>query len=410
MKLLLILIFGSNLFTGSLQPVNPYQETPIDYVLNYGDSILVDIWGVSQDQFAQVINPQGQITIKGCGPISVKGKTIPEATKIIQKGIAVHYAGVNVGLSLLKPRMISVNIQGDVNSPGEHLIHGYSNLLRALQESGGITEVGSYRQVMLESNGQPVRTIDLYEYLQGQLDMNTIGMKNGDVIRVVPATSLVTIDGLIKRPATYELLANESVQDLITYADGITEDDIEIRVHHRSAEAQQTEIIPRENTVNYIPRDGDIISIVKVADKPDEVVIVLGNVANKGKYRIGKNVNTLKELLQIASPQIGEKPNVVVVYRDTNLVQIGNKDIPLRGCEKVYVIANQIEVRGAVFSAASFDYNSNFSIADYIRMAGGYTKKAAKKNTYVVETDGQHVSDDVNMRLVPGSIIIVPEK
>lgn len=410
MKLLLILIFGSNLFLGSPQQVKPYQDAPADYILDRGDSVLIDIWGASQKQFAQVISPQGQITIDGCGPIYVNGRTISEATKSLQKGIATHYADVNVNLSLLKPRMISVNIQGEVQAPGEHLIHGYSNLLMALQHAGSITEVGSYRQVILKSNDRPDRTIDLYDYLQGKLNMDSIRLKNGDIIRVVPALRLVTIEGLIKRPATYELLKNESIQDLIAYAGGITDDKIEVRVHHRSADAHNTEIVPIDNISNYIPKDGDKISIMKEADKPQDVVIVFGNVIHKGNYRVSENVGTLDELLQIATPKIGEKPNAVVVYRDTALIQIGDKDMTLQGGEKIYVVANLVEVRGAVFSAALFDYNRSLTVNDYIRMAGGCTRKAAKKNIYVVETDGRHTSGTTGVRIVPGCTIIVPEK
>lgn len=410
MKFLLILIFGSNLFCGTPQQINPYQDVPANYVLNHGDSVLINIWGVSQKQVTQVITPQGQITIEGCAPISLKGKTIPEAAKTIQKSIANHYAGDNVSLSLLKPRMIHVNVQGEVNNPGGHLIHGYSNLLMALQQAGGITDVGSYRQIVHQTGTHTSCVIDLYEYLQGKMNMNAIRLSDGDIIQVMPVERLVTIEGLIKRPATYELIGDENAQDLITYAHGITGDDIEIRVRHRSAEARSMEIIATNNVVNYIPRDGDTISIVKLADQPGEVALVLGDVMNKGRYRLSENANTLKSLLRIATPKLGEKPNAVVVYRDTTLVQIGEKDMNLSGGEKIYVVANLVEVRGAVYSAASFDFNPSLSIEDYIKLAGGCTRKASKKNIFVVETDGRHTSGTSGVRIIPGSTIIVPEK
>lgn len=411
MKLLLILaIFGSNLFSGSLQPVNPYQETPTDYILNYGDKVLVDIYGVSQRQITQIINSQGQITIEMCGPIRLMGKTIPEATKAIQKGIAAHYAGADVTLSLLEPRKISVTVLGEVNAPGEHFVHGYSNLLRALQESGGITSVGSFRHIVFEPKGQQAQVIDLYDYLQGELDMNTLRVQNGDAIRVLPFQRLVTIEGLIKRPATYELLEDENIQDLIAYANGIVEDDIEIRVQHRGASAHNVEIISADGLAYYIPRDGDVINIVKVPDNVKEVAFVLGNVTHEGKYRVDKKVKTLKELLQLAIPQIGAKPNEVVVYRDTVLVQIGDKDMVLVGGEKVYVIYNQIYVDGAVYSPASFDYDPSYTVKDYILMAGKFTRKAARNNAYIIEPDGRHITNIKGARIVPGSKIVVPNK
>lgn len=410
MKLLLILIFGSNLFTGSLQPVNPYQETPTDYVLNYGDKVFVDIWGVSQKQIMQIVNSQGQITIEMCGPISVMGKTIPEATKAIQKRIAVHYAGADVVLSLLEPRNISVTVLGEVNAPGEYFVHGYSNLLGVLQESGGIADVGSYRQIVFKQKDQPTRMIDLYDYLQGKLDMNTLRVQNGDAIRVLHSQCLVTIDGLIKRPATYELLANESVQDLITYANGITDDDVEIRVQHRSAVARNVEIVSADSVAYYIPQDGDVINIVKVPDNTKNVAFVVGNVTHEGKYRVDKKVRTLKELLQLAIPQVGAKPNEVVVYRDTVLVQIGDNDMVLTGGEKVYVVSNQIHVEGAVYSPASFDYDPSYAIKDYILRAGKFTRKAAKNSIYIIEPDGRHVTNIKGARIVPGSKIVVPNK
>lgn len=411
MKLLLILaIFGSNLFSGSLQPVNSYQETPEDYVLDCGDNVLVDIYGVSQRQITQIINSRGQITIEMCGPISLMGKTIPEATKAIQKGIAAHYAGADVTLSLLEPRKISVTVLGEVDAPGEHFVHGYSNLLRALQESGGITEVGSFRQIVFEPKDQPTRMIDLYDYLQGNLNMDSLRVQNGDAIRVLPYQRLVTIEGLVKCPATYELLENENIQDLVAYANGFVEDDIEIRVQHRSAVARYVEIVSMDSLTYYVPQDGDVINIVKVPDKVKDVAFIVGNVAHEGNYRVGKKVKTLKALLQLAIPQVGEKPNAVVVYRDTTLVQIGDNDIALIGGEKVYVVYNQVHVEGAVYAPTSVDYEPSYTVKDYILKAGEFTRKAARNHIYIVEPDGRHVTNINEARIIPGCKIVVPNK
>ena len=45
------------------------MATPQNYRLGPGDEVIIDIWGVSEDNIRQTINPDGRIMISQLGPV-----------------------------------------------------------------------------------------------------------------------------------------------------------------------------------------------------------------------------------------------------------------------------------------------------------------------------------------------------
>ena len=88
--------------------------------------------------------------------------------------------------------------------------------------AGGINEYGSYREINLIRDQKVVETLDMYDVLITGKYNSKISLKSGDIIFVKPVNKIVTIDGAIKLPAKYELLDNQNLADVISYANGIT--------------------------------------------------------------------------------------------------------------------------------------------------------------------------------------------
>ena len=62
----------------------------------------------------------------------------------------------------------------------------------------------------------------MYDYIfSGKLEVN-VALKEGDVINVPAYSSLVSIDGFIKRPMFYEIKDGESLSNLVAYAGGFS--------------------------------------------------------------------------------------------------------------------------------------------------------------------------------------------
>lgn len=409
MSIFFLIIFGSSMFSGS--PVTPssYQVIPTDYVLDRGDSVVVDLYGSSQMQVTQRVKSDGKITFPVVGPVSLQGLTIPEANKRLKSAVASHFAGSAVELTLAEPRNIEVVVRGEVQRPGKYLVHGYSTLSYVLHIAGGITEEGTMRAIRLQS-GLKQTELDLYNTLLFGDNPQDPHLKDGDVIVVPTAQKHVQVDGLVKREATYELYDEQTLGDLLDYAGGVTEQDVRVRIKHRAAESNRIEVIVIEDAKTYIPADGDVVSVEKIPDSPDDVVQVYGNVQFSGKYLVDEKSRSLSQVIKIATPVVGEKPNVVVVYRDTNLIQIGDKDLELKGREKIYVVKRTITLVGEVLFPTDIDYEPNKTVQQYIEQAGGFTRKGSRSKVYVVTPEGRMIRKIKNIELVPGSQIVVPKR
>ena len=72
-------------------------------------------------------------------------------------------------------------------------------------------------------NGRVLKTIDFYSFLNKGLMTDNLGLRDQDVIRFPVYNKRVAIAGTVKRPATYELKDNETLNDLIEYAGGFSE-------------------------------------------------------------------------------------------------------------------------------------------------------------------------------------------
>ena len=186
-------IFGHNVFSSetlSFEP-NENQATPQDYRLGPGDEVVIDIWGASEDRLRETISPEGNIIVEQLGPIYLNGMTIGEANDHIRKLFAYKYAGVeeaetDISLTLGAVRTIQVNIMGEVATPGTYRLSPFSTVFHALYRSGGITNIGTLRNIEIMRAGRRIATVDVYDYLFGGKNSQNINLQEGDVIIVPP--------------------------------------------------------------------------------------------------------------------------------------------------------------------------------------------------------------------------------
>lgn len=97
-------------------------------------------------------------------------------------------------------------------------------------------------------------------------------------------------------------------------------------------------------------------------------------------------------------------------------------DIALEDGDRLFVPFRPatVSVIGAVNNSTAFLYRPGYTVADYLRLAGGPTREGDKKQEFVLRANGatvskrQHSNLLVNnfntLRLMPGDTIVVPEK
>ena len=97
-------------------------------------------------------------------------------------------------------------------------------MTNALLESGGVTEIGSLRDIRLNRGGELVTSLDLYDLLINGDTSGDQRLLPGDVIFIPPIGDTVAVGGAVKRPAVYETRGTTSVSDIVRLAGGLASD------------------------------------------------------------------------------------------------------------------------------------------------------------------------------------------
>lgn len=399
-------IYGQGIFNSrglTFEP-NSNMATPKDYRLGPGDEVIIDIWGVSEDNIRQQINPDGRIMISQLGPVYLNGMTVDEANRHLKNIFSKKYSGVgsdtDINLTLGQIRSIQIDVFGEVRTPGTYRISPFSNVFHALYNAGGINDIGTLRNIEVYRNGKKISTIDVYDFLFKGKDVGNIRLQEGDVIRVPAYNQLVHIEGNVKRPMFYELKANENLSKLIEYAGGFTGDaysDV-VRVRRLNGFDKELHTVEKADYPSYSLKDGDVVSVGVVTDQFTNKVEIGGSVTRPGTFAINDNVKTVRQLIAAAQGLTDdaymdrallyrEKPDRSLEVISFNLGDLMNgtiADIQLNKNDIINIInVNQITERGGftiqglVNSPGTYPYAEGTTLEDLILQAGGLREGAS---------------------------------
>ena len=143
-----------------------------------------------------------------------------EVVKLIKTKVEKEMIGIQSFVSMGKTRSIRIMVLGEAYLSGAYTVPALSSITHALFVSGGISEIGSLRNIQLKRAGKTVETLDLYDLLIKGDSSHDVILRPGDVVFIPPVGKQVTVDGEVRRPAIFELKNNESIKDLIAMAGG----------------------------------------------------------------------------------------------------------------------------------------------------------------------------------------------
>lgn len=308
-----IKVFGRDIFKNAALTFEPSMNiaTPVNYRLGPGDQLQIEVWGASEANITQKVTPDGYISIPDVGPINVNGLTVQAATNKIKGKLSQIYAGMaspnvnlstNVKVSLGQIRTIQVNIMGEVARPGTYALSSFSTVFHALYKAGGISRLGSLRNIKVVRGGRTVATVDVYDYIIRGKSHSDIRLQEGDVILASPYEALVLIKGKVKRPMYYEMKSSESIRTLINYAGGFSNDAYTktVTVNRNNTKEKTMCTVDDMNYVVFKVKDGDEVSVGAILDRYDNRITLKGAVYRPGYYELGKDIQTVKELIEKA--------------------------------------------------------------------------------------------------------------
>lgn len=422
-------VFGRNIFTNKNLSFEPDMNvaTPQDYRLGPGDEIIIDIWGASENSIRQEISPDGCITIPGLGMISLNGLNIADAREYLKSELSKIYAdeGNQIQVTLGNTRSIKVNVMGEVMVPGTYTLSAFASVFHALYSAGGITDLGSLRDIRVARNGNTVANVDVYEYiLQGKTDGN-ISLQEGDVIIVPTYEAIVKVEGKVKRPMKYEMKSDESISTLLKYAGFFAANAYKNSVRVVRQEGRQFSVatVDRDDFASFKVMDGDVVSADSIINRFSNKLEVVGAVYRPGIYEFCENINTVKELLTQADGLLGDAfTNRAVLYRqrenltsevlsvDVKGIMNGTApDVELKNNDLLYIpsihdikYSGDVYISGEIKNPGVYPYSDNMTLEDFVITAGGLKDEASlvrvdvsrrikdNKGTEVTETVGQN--------------------
>ena len=406
-----IKVFGRDIFYSSNLTFEPSMNiaTPTDYRLGPGDQVVIEVWGASEANIVQKVTPDGYISIPDVGPIAVNGLTVQAASNRIRAKLSKIYSGMktanvdlstNVKVSLGQIRTIQVNIMGEVARPGTYALSSFSTVFHALYKAGGVSPIGSLRNIKVVRGGRTVATIDVYDYILQGRSHTDIRLQEGDVILASPYEALVMIQGKIKRPMYYEMKNSESIATLINYAGGFSDDAYasSITVERSNAKERTICTVDEMHYNDFKMKDGDVVSIGAILDRYDNRVEIKGAVYRPGSYAIGQDIRTVRDLILKADGLLEEAfTNRGVLHRENpdrklEIISVNTKgildgtepDIALQKNDALFIPSiydleakGTLEINGEVFAPGIFPFAANTKLEDLIIMAGGLTEAAS---------------------------------
>src|ERR1700677_1162435 len=192
-----------------------------DYVVGPGDGLSIDLWGGVSQRIFRTVDREGHVSLPEAGPVLVSGKTLADVQQNLQQILRTQFRDVSAEVSLARLRTIRVYEVGEVANPGAYDISSLSTPLNALFAAGGPTQKGSLRLVKHYRDGQLVQIVDFYDLFLRGVNTNLGRLDNGDTILVPPIGPQITVEGMVRRPAIYELRDEHDLADVLELARGL---------------------------------------------------------------------------------------------------------------------------------------------------------------------------------------------
>jgi protein involved in polysaccharide export with SLBB domain len=296
-----------------------------DYVVGPGDGLTIDIWGGVSRRLIRTVDREGRVSLPEVGPVLVSGKSLAQVQDSVQQLLRSQLRNVSADVSLARLRTIRVYEVGDVVHPGAYDISSLSTPLNALFVADGPTSRGSLRILKHYRGNELIQTVDVYDLLLHGVKGDVMRLENGDTILVPPIGPQVTVEGMVRRPAVYELKDENNLASVLELAGGLLPTaavrHIEVQrvVAHEKKTMLSVDVRDTGDNADVTKKleafqihDGDRIRIFPIAPYNQDAIYLDGHVIRPGRYsyrasmRVTDVISSYKELLPEPASQYAE--------------------------------------------------------------------------------------------------------
>ena len=406
--------FGDDIFrngTGNFDQLPMDLPVGPDYVLGPGDSVSINLWGGVSQRLRRVVDREGRIALPEAGSVQVSGRSLGDVQRLVQTSLQSQFRDVQADVSLARLRSIRIYVVGDVERAGAYDVSSLSTPLNAVFIAGGPTSRGSLRTLRHYRGNTLVQEVDVYDLLLHGVRSGVERLQSGDTVLVPPLGPEITVEGMVRRPAIYELHGEKNIAEVLELAGGVLTSgtlrhvDVERVQAHESRTMLRLDIPENNNQESvakaleeFAVQDGDKIKISPILPYADKTVYLEGHVFRPGKYafREGMLITDLiksyndvlpepsrvhAEIVRLNPPDYA--PQVIAFNLDTAL-SAKEQPVVLKPFDTVRVFSRfdfedppVITVTGEVRDPGDHLTNGVTHVRDAVYLAGGLTSDAS---------------------------------
>ncbi|MDD5750268.1 MAG: SLBB domain-containing protein [Candidatus Pacebacteria bacterium] len=430
-----------------------------EYLIGYGDTLYVMVWGDESLTGNVIIAPDGTVTLPmPIGVIEVQGLSIAQAQTKIAERLSKYVINPQVTVSLKeKEGGFIAHITGEVISPSFYRVPENTTLQELITKAGGLTKYADARHININS-----QIVDFSKFLKENINSaNPVILANDSIL--VPRIKMdeymgrtINLLGCVQRPGTFDIEEPMTLLDIIALAGGFGQypnlRNIRILYQKQVYSADVGGYLDGSDPLgNPVIQGGTIIFVPSNQIDPKETIpiTVAGQIQKPGTYQLLMGKARLSDLLftaggptefadiekiKIIRDQGGEEFNLKGFLTTGNLeenpaLQEGDTVLIPMLAGKVKIISSidsvtseskTVNVLGAVRNPGAFQISLNASLIDSLLFAGGSTASADLERIMVTQQGGtieislKRILQDGRFDLLPkitsGDNIFVPEK
>jgi protein involved in polysaccharide export with SLBB domain len=422
--------FGSSIFrAGTGNSDNLPMDMPVgpDYVVGPGDGLKIELWGGISERLQRVVDREGRVALPEIGTVLVAGRNLAEVQETVQSTLRTQFRDLQAEISLTRLRTMRIYVVGDVQRPGAYDISSLSTPLNALYAAGGPTLRGSMRTLRHYRGSELVQEVDLYDLLLRGVRSGLRRLESGDTVLVPPLSGEISLEGMVRRPAIYELRGEKNLAEVLQLAGGVLPSGTmrHIEVERVAAHDKRTMLkvdLPESSDQHVIAaalssfaiQDGDKVRISPIVPYSYKSVYLDGHVFRPGKYPWHEGM-TVRDLISSFSDLLPEpyrahaeiirlnppeyRPQIIGFRLGGALDGAEIAKLTLLPFDTVRVFgryefedAPMITVSGEVRKPGTHQTSGETHLRDAVFLAGGLTPDALLDNTHVFRrVDGSNV-------------------
>ena len=249
---------------------------PGDYVLTAGDLVEVTVFEAPELTRQARVGARGFVTLALLGPVQVMGLNTADAERTIEELYRAKYLhDPHVSIYIKEQQGQKVTLVGAVKKPGTYDYPARRRLLDALALAEGFDDKAGktvqVRRTVDDPNNPTTYLVDMDQLIQnGRTELN-LEIKSGDVI-YVPEAGTVYVDGAVKKPGSYPIKKQMSINEAIAAAGGLTmsadQNDVKL-VRYLEGGKREVVQLTKENTQGapIAVNDRDLIFVERSAMK-----------------------------------------------------------------------------------------------------------------------------------------------